>query len=95
MEGILRQMIMEEIRQGHVSRSHHQRLLGLAAELGFSESTALELIDQCRREASAGGCSQTRRNAAKFAGAENRSLVRLGLIIALVVAAQVMLILLL
>lgn len=94
-EEIFCEMVLGEIQGGRVSRSHHARLLTFARQLGITHAAAAALITDCCIQAAAGADPQTRRHAARLASPPEHKTLRACLTIAVIVAAELALIVLL
>jgi hypothetical protein len=88
-------MVLGEIRDGRVSRTHHSRLLTFAAQLGISHAAATELIADCCTESASSTNPDTRRHAERLASPRDPRMLRSWLIIAIIVAAELAMILVL
>lgn len=94
-EEIFREMVLAEIQIGRVSRAHHARMLGYAAQLGITKAAAANLISDCCTEAAASNNPRVRRHAERLASPHAGRTLRTCFIIAAIIAAQLALIFLL
>ncbi len=54
MQDVLRQLIVDEVCAGNLTKSRRRRIVRYAASMGLNAVQAGRLIDECRSEASAG-----------------------------------------
>ncbi len=94
-ESIFRQLIVDEIRAGRLTRSRRKRIVRYAAQLRLSAVQAGRLIERCRREVSQSEDHTERAHALRLAEPPKPlipTVVKMWLVIVLAIVLDVLLV---